>query len=172
MLLGLIAAIVTIIGHLPYMWSALKGRIRPDRSSWGIWTLILAIALWSSFSAGGGASLWFIGGDASAWQLSKLPLLAILAAILADACGVAPTMIKSLRDPHSEQPLAYFSSALATLFGFLAVGRWDWVLLLYPAYLWSVNLITGTIIVAGQWRRSNNNPKYSLPSSAGGSSSC
>lgn len=57
-LLGQIAAIVAVFPMVPYIWSILKGRTRPQRTSYAIWSAIEAIQLVSYFAAGATTTKW------------------------------------------------------------------------------------------------------------------
>lgn len=63
MSLGMLAAIVSVAGEIPYIRSIMRGHVRPERASWGIWTLILIVAVWSYEASGAEDSLWFIVGE-------------------------------------------------------------------------------------------------------------
>jgi hypothetical protein len=66
MTLGEFGMVLAMIGPAPYVWLIIRGAVRPSRTSWGVWTLILALAIWGYDSAGANDSIWFLVGDFSA----------------------------------------------------------------------------------------------------------
>jgi hypothetical protein len=61
--LGEFSIVVSIVGSLPYVWQVVHGRVRPERITWLIWTIIMTLALLGYQAAGAGDSIWFIVGD-------------------------------------------------------------------------------------------------------------
>lgn len=62
-MLGIISFVVSILGSIPYVYYIFKGRVRPERMTWGIWTVILILAVVSYQEAGAEESLWLLLGD-------------------------------------------------------------------------------------------------------------
>jgi hypothetical protein len=70
--IGYIAGLVTFLAYGLYAWSILKGRTRPSRSTWFIWTaltILIAVSysvtgaddtLWSAYGAGVGTFIIFL----------------------------------------------------------------------------------------------------------------
>lgn len=59
--IGIISAIINIIGYFPYIKDILKGKVKPHRITWGIWTLLTSIiAVNQVLNKGGYSSLFFI----------------------------------------------------------------------------------------------------------------
>jgi hypothetical protein len=63
MTLSTISFVISILGVLPYIWNIYHGSVRPERTTWFVWSMILAIACCSYQRAGAQASLWFLMGD-------------------------------------------------------------------------------------------------------------
>jgi hypothetical protein len=63
MTLGEFSLVLGIIGAIPYIRSIVRGQVRPERTTWFVWSLILALALWSYRGAGPSDSVWFLVGD-------------------------------------------------------------------------------------------------------------
>ena len=63
MTLGEISLVISVTGIFPYLWATIRGTVRPHRTSWFIWTVILAVTLWGYLAAGAEDSAWFIVGD-------------------------------------------------------------------------------------------------------------
>jgi hypothetical protein len=57
-LLGLIAALVAIAQVIPYVISILRGNTRPQRASYGIWSVIQTIGITSYIAAGATSTKW------------------------------------------------------------------------------------------------------------------
>lgn len=56
--LGRIAGFISLAGFVPYLVDTLRGRTRPNRATWWIWTLVGGGLFLSYRTAGGGESLW------------------------------------------------------------------------------------------------------------------
>lgn len=184
MFLAVISLIISILGGVPYAIQAMRGKIKPERATWGIWTLILVLSLTGYRAEGGQESSLFILGDliitASIfliaifkgsggtsrldkicillsliglliWQISSDRLYQILDTVTADALALVPTIKKVLDDPESESSIAFFSAAVASLLGAISVGHWNLVLIMYPIYLYTVNLITAVTVVSAKY---------------------
>ncbi len=63
MTLGEFSFALSIVGALPYIWQIIRGGVRPERTTWFVWTLILALAVWSYRASGASDSVWFLVGD-------------------------------------------------------------------------------------------------------------
>jgi hypothetical protein len=57
-LVGQIAAVIAALQVIPYVWSILKGRTRPSRASYAIWSVVQAIEFISYISAGATTTKW------------------------------------------------------------------------------------------------------------------
>jgi hypothetical protein len=54
---GLGAGIVSAVGYIPYISSILKGKTRPERATWWIWSALMVVALAAQIAAGAPWSL-------------------------------------------------------------------------------------------------------------------
>jgi hypothetical protein len=184
MFLATLSLVISILGGAPYAVQALRGRIKPERATWGIWTVILVLSVAGYRAEGGQESSLFILGDLiitaaifliaifkgsggtsrldrycillslmglMVWQISSDPVYQILGTVTADALALVPTIKKTLDDPDNESSIAFFSAALASLLGVISVGHWNLVLIMYPIYLYTVNLITAVTIVSAKY---------------------
>jgi hypothetical protein len=185
MTFGELSMAISITGALPYAAQIVRGRVRPERTTWLIWSLILALAVWGYRATGASDSIWFIVGelvitvgifalslwrgmggwtrlDVSClfiaglsllvWQLADVPIIGVWGALTADAVALVPTLIKALQHPDSESAVTYACSSVAALFGILAVGEWNLVLLFYPVYLLLANFATAMVVWVGQYQ--------------------
>ena len=93
-------------------------------------------------------ALSFAGFSLLVWFLTKEATDALFLVIAIDTSGSILTIIKSYEDPESETLIAWVLSGTSGLFGALAVGKWDFILLSYPLYLFIINyLIVGSMIL-------------------------
>jgi hypothetical protein len=60
-LLGLASVIINFIGYYPYIKSILKNGVKPQRVTWGLWSVLITIAFINQIQNGGGYSSYFIG---------------------------------------------------------------------------------------------------------------
>jgi hypothetical protein len=71
------------------------------------------------------------------WITTKNPLIAIVFAIISDACAALPTIIKSLKHPETESGIAYLTGLISALTGLAAIKAW-----IFPEYGFTIYLIT------------------------------
>lgn len=83
-----------------------------------------------------GIGVWWASGDA---------LLGLAAFILADFVAVLPSLVKTVRLPHTELALFYALDVLAASLIILA-GPYGWQALLYLVYLLAINLVFVLVI--------------------------
>ena len=96
--------------------------------------------------AGAGLFLWF---------LTKEATVALIIVILVDSIGTYLTMVKSYEDPESETLLVWLLSGTSGIFGMLAVGEFNLILLLYPFYIMLANYVIVGAILLGRRRITN-----------------
>jgi hypothetical protein len=56
-----IAILISAISFLPYIWSTLRGKVRPHVLSWSIWGLTTTIVFLAQRTAGAGVGAWPVG---------------------------------------------------------------------------------------------------------------
>lgn len=172
--IGIISAIINIIGYFPYIKDILKGKVKPHRITWGIWTLLTSIiAVNQVLNKGGYSSLFFIstsflvlttfilsikyghGGAAKLdmfclisafilfiyWATIQDTRISTLIAVNIDLIAIIPTLIKTFKLPNTESYTQWTFAGIAGLFSLLAVPKLDWVLLIYPSYIFIANFI-------------------------------
>jgi len=69
------------------------------------------------------------------WRILNQPFWALILTVFVDFCGVAPTIRKSFSEPESETLITWVLVGIGAIFGAIAVGQWNFTLLIYPAYL-------------------------------------
>lgn len=84
------------------------------------------------------------------WYMTSEPAVALYIVIGIDAIGSYLTMIKSYKEPETETASAWVLFTLSGLFGTLAVGHLNIVLLSYPIYIFLANGLTLVAIVLGR----------------------
>jgi hypothetical protein len=63
-LIGFLAALVGVVGYVPYFRDILRGKTKPHPFSWIIFTILLAITFFAQISSGGGPGAWVSGVSA------------------------------------------------------------------------------------------------------------
>jgi hypothetical protein len=55
--LSVIGVVLSTIAAIGYFWSIVHGQTRPQRMTWGVWTLAGILGLWAAFDGGAGIGL-------------------------------------------------------------------------------------------------------------------
>lgn len=84
------------------------------------------------------------------WQATSQPLLAIIFAALADFMAAIPTIVKAFKDPWSEDPPQFLLIAFASVLGIIALTIFNPENIIFPAYLFGVNVTIGLIALVGR----------------------
>ena len=79
------------------------------------------------------------------WLATNKPLLALLCVILVDAAGSWLTIYKSYNDPSSETFSTWILDCISSTFAIVAVGSFNYKLMLYPGYLF---IADGAVVLA------------------------
>ena len=85
-----------------------------------------------------------------AWQVTHQPVLTIIFSIVADLFAALPTVVKAWRDPWSETPYPWLMVAFGGLCAVASTTIFDEANILFPAYLFVINAITGFIALIGR----------------------
>lgn len=80
------------------------------------------------------------------WQVTKIPNLAIVFAILADGLAATPTIVKSYTNPETENAIAYFTAGISSIIAILTIKTWRFENFGFPFYLFSVTFILYVLI--------------------------
>jgi hypothetical protein len=59
--LGMLAAIISIVSYIPYFRDCIKRRTKPSPYTWSIWSIITLIAFLALLSSGAGPGSWVSG---------------------------------------------------------------------------------------------------------------
>lgn len=89
------------------------------------------------------------------WYLTREAAFALIFVILIDSIGTYLTAIKSYSDPESETLSTWVISGTSGIFGMLAVGSFNFILLAYPFYIMLANYAIVGAIFLGKKRISN-----------------
>lgn len=86
------------------------------------------------------------------WALTDTAVYALLISVSISALGGWVTILKSFRYPRSETPVTWAISLFAALLVVVAVGPGNWVLLVYPMYLVTLNAAILLALYLGAYR--------------------
>ena len=75
------------------------------------------------------------------WYLSQDPNIAIIFSILADGLAAVPTLVKSYREPETENPWAFFFGMISAIITLLTITIWDLAHYGFPLYIFLICLI-------------------------------
>ncbi len=53
-IIAVIAALLAFVGNLPYLWSILKGKVKPHPYTWLVWTMVSGIIFFGQLAKGAG----------------------------------------------------------------------------------------------------------------------
>jgi uncharacterized protein with PQ loop repeat len=56
--LGLVAGVLSLVGYIPYIISIIKGKTRPNKSTWFIWTVVGGLLAFSYAAEGDPQTIW------------------------------------------------------------------------------------------------------------------
>lgn len=59
--IGIVSALLFVLGDIPYLSDTLKGKTKPHRVTWGVVALLNAIGFANQFAYGANNSLWLFG---------------------------------------------------------------------------------------------------------------
>lgn len=168
-------------GAFMYLLDTIKGKVRPNRVTWLLWSFSPLIAFYAMIKQGVGAEAWstFIIGfmpllvfissfinKKSYWKIEKLDLgcgffsilglvlwqitkvgnIAIILSIIADAFASFPTIIKSYKEPESENYLAYSFGIINSIISLLVIKNWNFQNYGFQLYWLIVSIILTVFI--------------------------
>lgn len=81
------------------------------------------------------------------WQTTSNPTLALYAAIVADATGMIPALIKTYRFPNTEIWQFYLLDVFAAGFNMLAITTWTVQETSYPVYIMGINALMVFLVI-------------------------
>lgn len=95
-------------------------------------------------------------GGTIGWLVTRQGLVALVAAVVADALAGLPTVVKSWRHPESESASVYIGSCINAVITLLTVKQFSAYVAVFPLYI-AVLAFIQSVLVAGRlgprWRR-------------------
>jgi len=156
----------TILGFISFISQMAKGATDSLWMTAGQTIAVLIISLLSIKYGYGGfgkrdiKALFGAGVGLVLWYLTREAAIALIIIILVDGIGTLLTALKSYKDPESETLVTWILSGTSGIFGMLAVGNINLILLAYPLYIMMANyLIVGAIVLG---KRRNKNTIFNL----------
>lgn len=68
------------------------------------------------------------------WQITNEPVLAIVFSVVADFFALAPTIVKTYREPNSESAFPWFLNVVAGVLAVISTTKFDLANVLFPVY--------------------------------------
>lgn len=87
------------------------------------------------------------------WYFTREASYALFIVILIDAVGIWLTLLKTYEDPESETMSMWLISGTSAVFGALAVGSFNFILLAYPIYLILANYTVVLTMILAERRK-------------------
>lgn len=81
------------------------------------------------------------------WKTTGDSVIALYMSIATDLIGISPTLIKSYRQPYTEDPKFYASDVVAAFFNILALKSYLIADLAFPGYIFLINAFCMIIII-------------------------
>jgi len=81
------------------------------------------------------------------WYFTKEPAIALFLIILIDIIGSNLTIIKTWKNPETENWVGWAMCGVGGLFGILSVGSYNYILLAYPVYICFINSLMAIIVL-------------------------
>ncbi len=177
----ILGAIIFFLGSIGYVWDTIKGKVKPNKVTWFIWSLAPLIAFAAQINQGIGMealltfmigfvpvivfvasfinkkSYWkierldLICGSLSItglilWQITKVGNIAIFFSLVADFLALLPTLVKSYRQPETENYLLYFGNSIFALLTILTIKDWNFANYAFPLYIFVATLLLTVLI--------------------------
>lgn len=170
----IVGVVLQVLGSWSYLVDTLKGRVKPNKVSWLLWSIAPLIAFFAMIKQGVGMQAWvtfvvgfvplvifiasFFNKDAM-WEISKVDIIcgalsvlglilwlitkvgnvAIFFSIMADGLAAIPTIIKSYKEPDTENATIFIFGIVNSLIGILTITQWNFETYGFPIYLLIVN---------------------------------
>ncbi|OGC56832.1 hypothetical protein A3H26_01185 [candidate division WWE3 bacterium RIFCSPLOWO2_12_FULL_36_10] len=144
----------TMLGFIAFFSQLAKGATNSLWLTVGQTTSVLIIFLLSLKYGYGGLgkrdlrALIGAGIGLVLWYLTREASFALIFVIIVDSIGTLLTLLKAYKDPESETLSTWIISGTSGIFGMLAVGSLNLILLAYPFYIVLANyVIVGAILL-------------------------
>ena len=90
------------------------------------------------------------------WLVTRVGNIAIFFSILADGLAALPTIVKSYKEPETENDLPFTLGVVNSVIGIFAIKDWNFQSYSFPVYLLFVNLIIAILIRFKIGKRNNH----------------
>lgn len=145
----------SVLGGISFFSQLAKGA---SDSLWmtGVQTIVVLVVFVLSIKFGSGGlssrdikALLVAMSGLLIWYFTQEASWALYIVIIVDAVGAILTMIKAYEDPSSETTVTWFLSGLAGLISAFSVGSWNFILLVYPLYIFIIDwMVVGAIKIS------------------------
>ncbi|MDD5437587.1 MAG: hypothetical protein PHC70_00370 [Patescibacteria group bacterium] len=148
----------TVLGFIAFASQLAKGATHSLWLTAGQTLAVLVVFILSiKFGTGGLVSrdikaLIAAGFGLFMWYITSEPLFALVMVIFVDGTGTLLTAIKAYQEPETETLITWLISGTSGIFGVLAVGNFDPVLVAYPVYIVAANFIIASLLLLGRKR--------------------
>ena len=150
----------TMLGFIAFFSQLAKGATNSLWLTVGQTTSVLIIFLLSLKYGYGGLgkrdlrALIGAGIGLVLWYLTREASFALIFVIIVDSIRTLLTLLKAYKDPESETLSTWIISGTSGIFGMLAVGSLNLILLAYPFYIVLANyIIVGAILLGGRRKK-------------------
>jgi len=153
--------IYSVLGGIAFFSQLAKGA---SNSLWlpAIETLVTSLIFLLSIKYGVGGfsrkdyiTIFAAGLGLLGWYFAKDAANALYIVIFVDVVGTWPTLVKSYKDPARETLSTWVLITIGGLLAVLSVGKINFILLLYPFYIFLANAAVAVAIGLGR-KRSNS----------------
>ncbi len=177
----IIGVALQVLGSWSYLVDTIKGRVKPNKVSWLLWSIAPLIAFFAMIKQGVGMQAWvtFVVGfvplvifiasffnKEAMWEIGKVDIIcgvlsvlglilwlvtkvgniAIFFSIMADGLAAIPTIIKSYKEPETENATIFIFGIVNSLIGILTITNWNFETYGFPIYLLFVNAVIAFLI--------------------------
>ncbi len=81
-----------------------------------------------------------------AWAVTRTGAVAILFSVIADALALLPTLVKSWKEPESENHVVFMNGAISALITLLALKTYNFDHLAFPIYIFVTCIVLTALI--------------------------
>ena len=146
----------TVLTSIAFFSQLAKGATDSLWLSAGQTLAVLIVLLLSTKYGVGGLTKWDIRALMAAgvglviWYFTNEAAYALFVIIIIDSIGTLLTVVKSYKEPETETISTFVMSGTSGVFGALAVGSLDFILLAYPFYIIVANYAIAGAILLGR----------------------
>ena len=172
---AVIAAILAIVGNIPYIVDIFKGRVQPHAYTWFVWTLVTAIVFFGQVAKGAGIGalptaaagiftllifkhvtkidtiflLLALAGIVP-WVITEDPTISVVIAVAIDLTAFIPTLRKTWLKPSTESPLLYGSNVLRHILALLSMQTYNIATTLHSIAMLTTNTAMTILLVTAK----------------------